>query len=293
MRKITTLSFLLFSIASLHCQIHEIHLLLRDSNVGASSYEWPDTFSNVSNDDGLNQIFQNHNVVVYLDPYSFQSEELQGIHNIVTCDGCDPQLLVQELNAYSEVVRFAVNSSEDIYVPKSLSVRLVDSNIGIYSNTENDVVITNDSGLNQLFLDFSVNLYVAPNGGVTPGGGVVNDYYELICDCDVEALRAELIQYSSVISQANRLDWTILLNTDEFKNNSLKIYPNPFKTKVNFESSVQLTSIELFDILGKRIYNSSDVSSFENYSETLKSGVYILKLVDQNKNTLTKKLIKN
>ncbi len=69
------------------------------------------------------------------------------------------------------------------------------------------------------------------------------------------------------------------LSTDEFSSASFRIYPNPAESEVNIElpSNINMASIEVFDILGKKIVSKTvtalnhtvDISNF-------KSGVYII-----------------
>ena len=80
---------------------------------------------------------------------------------------------------------------------------------------------------------------------------------------------------------------------EEENKTKANIFPNPFKYKISVEINKPLESIKLYDILGKSIYKSSSLSDFENFSSTLNSGVYLLKLLTEDGESLTKKLIKS
>jgi endonuclease I/chitodextrinase len=90
------------------------------------------------------------------------------------------------------------------------------------------------------------------------------------------------------------LSWTCYtaLSTDDFDVSSIKIYPNPVKNElhINLNNSFE-TTVEIYNVLGRRMLNkiiqNSDVLSTENLS----TGVYILKLTQGNQ-SITKKLIK-
>lgn len=83
-----------------------------------------------------------------------------------------------------------------------------------------------------------------------------------------------------------------VLTIEESEIEKTKIYPNPFKDNVNIQTTSLILTLELYDLLGKEVYKTTNVSDFEFFSGTLQSGIYILKLVDQQEKTLTRKLIK-
>ncbi|RBP29025.1 putative secreted protein (Por secretion system target) [Oceanihabitans sediminis] len=82
------------------------------------------------------------------------------------------------------------------------------------------------------------------------------------------------------------------LSTNNFSQNEVKILPNPVENilKIKFDGS-QETKIEIFDILGKKVFTKTLLQSQNIQLDNLKSGVYIMKLT-QGKATITKKLIK-
>jgi hypothetical protein len=83
-------------------------------------------------------------------------------------------------------------------------------------------------------------------------------------------------------------------DTDLFQDGSFKITPNPSKDKLNIRlpKSSQNMTLEVYDVLGKRIHKSIitqlkasvDVSSW-------KTGVYLVK-VSNDTNTQTKRFVK-
>ncbi|MEY8849987.1 T9SS type A sorting domain-containing protein [Psychroserpens sp. XS_ASV72] len=81
------------------------------------------------------------------------------------------------------------------------------------------------------------------------------------------------------------------LSTEEFTANSFKIYPNPTSLGyVNIKSANgATTSVAVYDILGKEMINTEVTNEQLNVSE-LNSGVYIMKIT-QNNASVTKKLI--
>ena len=81
------------------------------------------------------------------------------------------------------------------------------------------------------------------------------------------------------------------LSLDNFNSNAFSLYPNPTNT-----GSVNITSnntgdmlVEVYDILGKRVKNQTLTNNTLNVS-SLKSGIYIVKIT-QNNASVTKKLV--
>lgn len=83
----------------------------------------------------------------------------------------------------------------------------------------------------------------------------------------------------------------VTLSNNEFNLDSLTIYPNPTNTGfVNIKSpNTDAMSVQVFDILGKQVKNETLTDNTLNVSN-LNTGVYILKIT-QNNATTTKKLV--
>lgn len=91
------------------------------------------------------------------------------------------------------------------------------------------------------------------------------------------------------------LSWTCYSSLSIADNglDTSSIYPNPVKSKLYINlASNENTIVEIYDILGKRVLKTQINSSDSINVQTLKSGVYILKLT-QNNSSVSKKLIKN
>lgn len=63
------------------------------------------------------------------------------------------------------------------------------------------------------------------------------------------------------------------------KDNNVNIYPNPAKNDINLSSSFMIKDIEIYDIMGKRVYQTDvkDYSKIINVS-TFNKGLYIAKI---------------
>ena len=78
---------------------------------------------------------------------------------------------------------------------------------------------------------------------------------------------------------------------DDFLSESLKVYPNPTNQFISFSNNIELTSAEIFNLVGQKVLklnptqNSFDLSSLSN-------GIYILKVEDTKGNQGAIKIIK-
>jgi hypothetical protein len=82
------------------------------------------------------------------------------------------------------------------------------------------------------------------------------------------------------------------LSVEEFNTDSIKLHPNPVKNNltVDLKSDVN-TNLEIYDILGKRVFRSTINKTSTINLQSLKTGIYIVKITQDN-STITKKLIK-
>ncbi len=72
------------------------------------------------------------------------------------------------------------------------------------------------------------------------------------------------------------------LSLETFKKHELVLYPNPAKTSIqlNFPNSLKINNVEIFNVLGKRIYSSN---IFKNNIEVsnLNQGIYVVKIASE------------
>ena len=84
------------------------------------------------------------------------------------------------------------------------------------------------------------------------------------------------------------------LSNDEFSlpSNNYKIYPNPTTTGVFTITSHNNKSekLEIYDAIGKIVVEAQSITSKVDVSN-LNSGIYIVKITEENKVQITKKLI--
>ncbi len=100
----------------------------------------------------------------------------------------------------------------------------------------------------------------------------------------------------AIVTNTFNTEFTAPLSTEDFSNSEFIIYPNPsnglFIVSLK-NKTTSIASISIFDVLGKTIYNKNNVNTFEeNISiSDIKSGVYIMELVTNEKVKISKKLI--
>ncbi|NRD19727.1 endonuclease [Winogradskyella eckloniae] len=86
--------------------------------------------------------------------------------------------------------------------------------------------------------------------------------------------------------------WANALSIEENIASEISIHPNPVKDNLTIKlSSNSDTNIEIYDILGKRVYQNTISKTSTLNIQDLKTGIYVIKMTQHNK-TITKKLVK-
>ncbi|TDD74201.1 endonuclease [Flavobacterium caseinilyticum] len=92
------------------------------------------------------------------------------------------------------------------------------------------------------------------------------------------------------------LSWTCAtsLGIDELDASRFEIYPNPSNgnVKINFENSDEKYSVQVFSILGQKVFEKEYTNSSSAAVDNLQSGVYLIKITNDAK-SVTKKIIVN
>ncbi len=84
------------------------------------------------------------------------------------------------------------------------------------------------------------------------------------------------------------------LNNTTFAQSKFSVYPNPSSGIWTIESEVEMTSVQLYNILGKLVAKQTIEGKQASIStEGLASGVYFAKVSNGNENTKTLRLVKN
>jgi hypothetical protein len=83
----------------------------------------------------------------------------------------------------------------------------------------------------------------------------------------------------------------IALSVQEFESSYSTIYPNPTRDNLFIKSKIEVNRIEIFDLAGNLIKNYTYDNNFVNVSE-LSNGIYVIKIIEINGVSETKKFIK-
>jgi hypothetical protein len=248
-------------------QVVEIKLV--DANIGSDGM-----LSGTSNNSGLNQIFQNHNVFRY--EYRYNHPLIPAKYYEAECQNCETNQLYIDLLNYTSVVEKARITSFGSPFLDVLATQLHSATIGIPTGTNNGIITTNDTGLNQIFQNFNVNYYslVCPSCTTAP---MLKSYY-IGCNCDNVALKSALDNYTSVINFSEFIHAGYWLGNTQFQKSKTLISPNPFSTNFNIQTEETISNYSLMDISGKQLITTTSKNELDNLSYQLNSGIYFLKL---------------
>jgi hypothetical protein len=81
---------------------------------------------------------------------------------------------------------------------------------------------------------------------------------------------------------------------DDLEDKNFTIYPNPSNgsIKINFSDSTEKHTVQIFSILGQKVFEKKYTNSAHAAIEDLPIGVYLVKVTEKSK-SLSKKLIVN
>jgi uncharacterized repeat protein (TIGR01451 family) len=97
----------------------------------------------------------------------------------------------------------------------------------------------------------------------------------------------------AIITNTFNTEFVALLSNSVFDNQEVIIYPNPTNSFVNVNANSSISTITIYDMLGKKVIVKLDVNSnTETIDLTqLNKGIYLIEIVDENDNKATKKLV--
>jgi hypothetical protein len=280
--------FLLFS--SLGFSQPSIDIRLVNSNVGMPLYNWSlgyPTAMNTSNDAGLNTIFSTYGVTSYEDNNIHPYPPYQQKTKIVF--GTFPTQFITDLLTYSSVIE-SVKIASGYEFTDAVLLQLIDLNIGMPTGFNGNIVVTNDTGLNAIFQNFSVFYYTQAYPSASSNN--LLRYYNVVCDCDKNFLKIALDNYATVIQSAQSIGGGVMLSNPTFTTSSVTIYPNPFTNNFNIDTTEAISNFSLFDGTGKQIVNTTSKTELDSKSQQLNAGFYILNLTFDNGQIANYKLVK-
>lgn len=289
MKRITFfLSFLIGLIGI--AQEYQIEIRLVDAEVGypIGQPDVPPYYEAVSNDVGLNTIFEIHSATNYYPGYNIIPEYEDRTHWVL-CNGCDINQFEEDLLAYSSVIENAFQS-EVGYTSNEMYVQLLDLNNGnpIGETPEGNIITTNEE-LNILFENFTVFHFEQ----AFPGSGnpdLLRVFY-LGCDCFAWELQPELDSLVEVIESTSRLGY-VILDIDDNSELDFKFYPNPLENELKIETPETITSYNLFNLSGLQIVSTQTLEELNNHIPLLSSGMYLLSVTTESNRVGNYKILK-
>jgi hypothetical protein len=267
-----------------------VEIRLANQNIGAPAFNFTTNNTTESNDIGLNQILQTHNVFQYISKEGHLYPPFNGRHVEIWCNNCNYSQLASDLLAYSNVIQKARVTNHLSPFKDNLLAQISNINIGVPTGVNNGIIQTNDAGLNQIFQTYNVYYYVQYSPNSTN-----NDllrYYNVVCDCDNVLLKNALDNYNSVISQTEYPSPAYLLKTTEFEKYNISISPNPFSSNFDIQTEETILNYSLVDISGKLLITTNSKNELDTIASQLNSGIYFLNLELENGKSGNFKLIK-
>jgi hypothetical protein len=269
-----------------------IEIRLVNSNIGAVDLYSTFPIYSQSTDNNMNTILQNHNVInyEYKNGHPIASFEERIIQ--IICGTCNYTNLLNDLLAYNTVVESGQFTNQYGAFSDAAFSKLVDVSIGIPTGiNSNNIITTNDIGLNQIFINHNVIHYQQVSSNST--NPEVLKIYTIACNCNANLLRNDLDAYSNVINYTEPMPASYLLNSQHFNKKDIKIYPNPFKDAITIETDLTINNYIVFDLIGKKIIETKTAEILNSELKKLNSGTYLLQLQTEDGSLLSKKLIKN
>lgn len=179
---------------------------------------------------------------------------------------------------------YAINASGNAYFHIVMKNNSNDDQLKIvYPNTIDggnvtvtELLSTNDAS----FVTYSINLGANPNWT-----GEINSV-QLVFDDAGDQEGNGLFQIDSIVVDNNPT-----LALEQFDITSISIYPNPTNTILNIKGFENLSKVQLFDVLGKKVFEANELVNNQMNVASYNPGVYMLRLIDADNNVTIKRLI--
>lgn len=214
-----------------------------------------------TSDTGLNQILTNNNS---------QFAEIGGSSSCLDIGGGSNTFgnenLINELNNYSTGVEIAypIKMSENYLT--NFYIDLVEPNQGVYINSTNNIVQTNNTALNAVFNTYGVFSYKQ------------NKIFTCL-DCNIDNVLASLSNLPNVVSNYQFCSEIFLSNNDFNTTNSLKISVKNKTLNIQSENN-DLKTVSVYNLIGKELI--STITNQPINIDQLSTGIYIVKVTVNN-----------
>lgn len=125
-----------------------------------------------------------------------------------------------------------------------------------------------------------------------------NSFHEDISSMHIKEANGKILiaGYSKDLFSLVRIKEQALGNP-EFDSNTVSIYPNPFTDNFNINCDVAIKTVELFDLVGRKIedleFKAIDSNSYVVVPKISKTGIFVIKITSTDNKVLFKKIIKS
>ena len=291
MKKILLIGLVLVTF-QIKAQQQQIQILLVDAEVGypIGQPDVPPYYEAVSNDPGLNAIFQMHNATHYYPGYETCVEFWQGRVHYVLCEGCDVNQFESDLQNYSAAIE-KTYQTEPYSTANTMYVKLWDGENGnpTGNTTPEGIIITTNSEINEIFIDHTVLCF--ERAFPTTTNPELMKVYNLECDCYAEDLGPALEALVDVVEYTERKGF-VILETSDFSKLDFTIVPNPTNNTIKVQTSESIELYTLMDILGNHLLETPTLEALNELLPTLASGTYFLQVRTTDHRSSIYKLLK-
>lgn len=244
-------------------------------------------------------------------------QQTAGIYHdtLNTIHGCD-SLLAQELIVHARY-DFVLDTQITCVGDSALILGLYQHSTGIYYDTLNtiqgcDSIYTQSLIVNDLPLSAFTELEDAivckdegliilsgtPSGGMFSGPGVTDSNFDATIAGEGEHTLYYFYEDDNGCSATDSIQVSVVycLQIDELSDIQISIYPNPFDdfTTLNFgRELIGENHLRIYNSLGQIVYQEENIKGAEVviYQDELKSGVYLLSIVNSDNTNYTARLI--
>lgn len=141
-------------------------------------------------------------------------------------------------------------------------------------------ISTQDTGFKTYYFDMTSN---------AAWTGTVNDF---TLRCKASAVGTELSFAGEIFIDKIEIVSSNPLGVNDFSANSISILPNPVKNVLTIDSSIGISKVEVYNVLGQQKIIQSNYSNGVNVSN-LSKGIYIARVYLEDNSISTKKFIKD
>ncbi len=101
----------------------------------------------------------------------------------------------------------------------------------------------------------------------------------------------QIYNYELTAAEVSQLHTNNSLSSNDFSQNNLKVslYPNPVNDILNIETEIKIKSVEIYNLQGQKVQSANNKQI--NVSD-LSSGIYMVRIQDENNAVQTKRILK-